>query len=154
MHFQTEIIPEFWTFKRFWAPRREVIDDVSRAGENRHLLPPLMSRETYEKVTSFYWTAFKSYLIEQMGSPFIASPLMQQINKAVLTLLSRVFPWFFSQNLDNYYHFQTYFSFAGVSEPVLTTIKYTVSQTVEGDFNLRESIKNNVQLSLPNLRVF
>ncbi|MDR0651103.1 MAG: hypothetical protein LBG59_07075 [Candidatus Peribacteria bacterium] len=69
-----------------------MIDDVSRAGENRHLLPPLMSRETYEKVTSFYWTAFKSYLIEQMGSPFIASPLMQQINKAVLTLLSRVFP--------------------------------------------------------------
>jgi hypothetical protein len=112
-----------------------------------------MSQETYEHITSFYRIAFKSYLVEQIGSLFIASPIMQQINKAVLTLLSKVFPGFFSHNLDNYYQFQTYFSFVSVSEPFPTT-KYTISQTIESDFNLRESIKKNVQLSLPNLRIF
>lgn len=153
MYVQNEITPETWTFLRHQSLRTGLLEDISRVWKNRHLLLPLMSQETYENVTSFYRTTFTSYLIEQIGSPFIASPVMQQINKTVLMLLSKVFPWFFSQNLDNYYKFQTYFSFTHVSEPSPTN-KYTLSQSIESDSNLRESIKKNVQLSFPNLRVF
>ena len=152
---QNEIIPEIWTFARAQAPRTGLIDDLNRINpEVSSTLPPILP-ETYEHITSFYRTHFQFYLAEQMGSTFLTNPTIQQINKSALTLLSKLFPGFFAQNLRNYYQFEYYFSLFSQQETIIDTKKYSISNTIDTkNTNLFQQLKNNIQLSTPNLNIF
>jgi hypothetical protein len=82
---------------------------------------------------------------------------MQAINKSVLQFLSKTFPGFFSQNLRNYEQFEYYFNIFSPQQSTITTEKYTISKTIDENSDspsLFQQIKNNIQISLPNLRVF
>jgi hypothetical protein len=131
-----------------------LIDGLYWVGIQDWEIPPLMEKETYENTTVFYRNNLKSYLIQQIGSPLLVNPTIQTINKTVLSLLTKAFPGFFSQNIKNYETFHYYFNLITPETTTIHTNKYSLSETKNPDFNLRESIKNNIKLALPNLRIF
>jgi hypothetical protein len=149
------IFLETWSLLRYRAPRTGLIDGLYRYPSMDRKVPPLMSKDTYEALTSFYWADFQTHLTQQIGSPFLTSPTMQTINKSVLHFLSKTFPGFFSQNLRNYEQFAYYFSLFWTSKTTISTDKYTTSSTTDNTgTSLFQQLKNNIQLSLPNIRVF
>jgi hypothetical protein len=123
--------------------------------ESSNLLPSQMPRETYQTITLPYRINLQSYLTEQILSPLYQNPTIQQINKTILHFLSKIFPGFFSQNLKNYEQFAYYFSLFNQSQPLFTTEKYFISETLNtNETNLFQQLKNNIQLSLPSLKTF
>lgn len=158
--FQEKPYPEIWTFSYYPAPRTgEHKKPVSppRVPNPESWVPTLESSitlEAYEQVTAFYRIHFQSYLAQQIGSVFLTTPTIQQINKTVLFRLSKIFPGFLSQNIENYYQFEYYFSFLNQQQTIIDIKKYTISNSINTNNNLFQQLKKNIQLSTPNLTTF
>jgi hypothetical protein len=153
--FQEKIIPEQGTFLQHGTLRTGRATTTNRIEESATILPLEIDWDTYQNITSSYRNSFQSHLTEQIGSPFLTNPMIQRINTKVLSLLSKTFPWFFAQNLKNYQQFSYYFSLFNQSTPLLNTEKYSTANTLNTkETNIFQQLKNNIQLSLPNLNFF
>lgn len=106
---------------------------------------------TYEEIIQNYKENYINHLKEQIWFSFTSTIVARTINKTALSLLSKLFPGFFSQNLKNYYAFEEYFQ---EENNLIFSEKYKISQEYTSTTNLWEIIKNNSKIWKQNLNIF
>jgi hypothetical protein len=73
----------------------------------------------------------------------MSTDIVRTINKKALSILSNIFPAFFSQNLKNYHAFEQYFQ---TQSSIISSEKYTISNENTSTPNLREILKTNTNI--------
>jgi len=104
----------------------------------------------YQEITRHYQQNFINHLKEQIWPIFTNTSIARTINKTALSFLSKLFPWFFSQNVKNYYAFEQYFQ----TQQSISTEKYNISDQNQTPPNFRKTFKKNQNLWKSNLNIF
>ena len=136
--------------KTFSAPRKNQTETYLPSAEN--LLE--IWTEQYREISDFYRENFETHLTQQMGGIIRTNSTIQKINQSVLSLLHRMFPGFFWQNIKNYQDFQYYFELFDNQEIIIDSSKYARSRQIQYQSNLFQQISNNIKISLPFLKSF
>ena len=136
--------------KAFSAPRQNM--NKIYLPENKNIIT--IEEETYRKISTFYRNNFQQHLTQQIGSQLRTNSSIQNINISVLSFLSKIFPWFFSQNVKNAQQFQYYFTFFNNQERTIETNKYNISKEIKDETNIFQQIKNNIKISFQYIKSF
>ncbi len=107
-----------------------------------------ISSEIYHTISQPYYTNLQTFLKKQIWGVFRTNPISIRLSEKTLLILSKTLPSFFSQNLKNFYKFQTFFQ-----ENTTTTTfseKYSNPSTFSTQNNLWSSLLQNIKLGITN----
>lgn len=107
-----------------------------------------ISPEIYHSISQQYYNNLQTFLKKQIWGVFRTNPISIRLSEKTLLILSKTLPSFFSQNLKNFYNFQTFFQ----EDTTTSTFseKYSNPLTSSTQNSLWSSLLQNIKLGITN----